>query len=171
MSIENVTMLHLTDGRTVIGYELETNDESESMILGYPVVLHFEYPDKINTAVYGSQYSPFSEHGEVMFLSQGIQAVSIPDGRVAKFYENLVKYYQSLRVNIEPAGKIADRMEDDEPTEEEIDQFLTELENVISDESDNVFDEKSDNQEKTLDNTDGNVVNLPLRKKNGSTVH
>jgi hypothetical protein len=117
MTKNDVILLHLIEGSTVIGYRFDQDEKK--ILVGYPVVIETQFPGRMNTAVYGYQYSLFSEESEVTFFISGMSGISTPDSRISEYYEKLVQYYQNFQLNIEPSDKLKsvpnpDQEEDDE---------------------------------------------------------
>jgi hypothetical protein len=104
MTKNDVVMLHLIEGTTVIGYRFDQDDKT--IVMGYPVVIEMEFPGRMNTAVYGYQYSLFSEDSEVTFFVSGLSGISTPDSRISDYYEKLVEYYQNFHLSISPSDKL-----------------------------------------------------------------
>jgi hypothetical protein len=104
MTKNDVVMLHLIEGTTVIGYRFDQDDKT--IVMGYPVVIEMEFPSRMNTAVYGYQYSLFSEDSEVTFFVSGLSGISTPDSRISDYYEKLVEYYQNFQLSISPSDKL-----------------------------------------------------------------
>jgi hypothetical protein len=118
MTKNDVILLHLIEGVTVVGYRFDQDEKT--ILVGYPVVIELEFPGRMNTAVYGYQYSLFSEESEVTFFISGMSGISTPDSRISEYYEKLVQYYQNFQLNIEPSDKLKsvpdpEQEEDDVP--------------------------------------------------------
>jgi hypothetical protein len=143
--MSEITILHLNDGRMIIGYIEEQTDEQITIM--HPVVMLLSNPYSLTTSVAGYKYSPFADDSTVMFNKPSIQSFAIPQERIAGFYEELVKYHQSVEIKYAPGDSIGG------PSAEE---FLDQLEEEL----DNDTDEETANE----------AVIIPFNK-NKNTVH